>query len=202
MEKETVSVRPGGEAYVSPEGIIHSTDGKCRWVYEIDRWTDSTQWVAGVWKFALAGAVLGVLTLVWKAEGGVRTAVEVFAALTAFGAVRHIWDVLTQGRKRCVLFAMDEHTISCQQVKGKADKEKVAHTVSVWVGGQSNPSLRFETPVETALFGVRTVVADRTKGQFRLSGASGRNRIRVEGAQFDFVLERLKQYCPGKVQEE
>ena len=201
MEKETVSVRPGGTAYVSPEGIIHSTDGKYRWVCEIDRWTDCSEWVCDGWKFALAGVVLGVLTLLLKVEGGVLTAVKVFAVLTALGAVLHGWSVLTQGRKRCVLFTMDEDMVSRQQVKGKADKEKVAHTVSVWVGGQSNPSLRFETPVETAFSGVRTIVADRARGQFRLSGTSGRNRIRVEDAQFDFVLEQLKQCCPGKIRE-
>ena len=190
MEQENVRVRPGGTAYVSPEGIVHSTDGKYRWAYEVDRWMDGSQWVAGVGKYALIGAVLGVLTTF-----------EVFVALTALGAVLHVWNILTEGRKRCVLFTMDEGMVSRQQVKGKADKEKVLHTVAAWVGGQSNPSLQFEQPVETVFSGVRRVVADRARGQFRLSGTSGKNRIDVEDAQFDFVLGQLKQVCPGKVQE-
>lgn len=191
MEQGNMRVRPGGTAYVSPEGIVHSTDGKYRWVHEQDRWTDAVAWAVGVGKYALIGAVAGALT-----------AVEVFVALTALGAVLHVWHILTEGRKRCVLFTLDGETVSRRQVKGKSDKDKVLHTVSVWVGGQSNPSLKFEHPVETALSGVRTIVADRARGQFRLSGTSGRNCIRVEDVQFDFVLEQLKQCCPGKVQEE
>lgn len=201
MEHGNMQVRPGGTAYVSPEGIIHSTDGKYRWVYELDRWTDRAQWAAGVGKYALMGAVLGVLTLLLKVEGGWLTALTVFAGLSVLGPVFHGLDILTGGRSKCVLFAMDETMVSRQQVKGRASKEKVAHTVAAWVGGQSNPSLQFETPVETALSGVRAIVACRARGQFRLSGTSGRNRIRVEDAQFDFVLEQLKQFCPGTVQE-
>lgn len=201
MDKESARVRPGGTAYVSPEGIVHSTDGKYRWVYEVDRWTDGAQWAAGVGKYALIGAVLGVLTLLLKVEGGWLTALTVFAGLTALGPVLHGLDILTGGRSKCILFTMDEAMVSRQQVKGRADKDKVARTVAAWVGGQSNPALQFEPAVETALSGVRSIVAHRARGQFRLSSTSGRNCIRVEGAQFDFVLEQLKQFCPGTVQE-
>lgn len=201
MDSSNTRVRPGGTAYVSPEGIIHSTDGKYRWVYEVDRWIDGAQWAAGVGKYALMGAVLGVLTLLLKVEGGWLTALTVLVVLTALGLVLHGLDILTGGRTKCVLFTLDERMVSRQQVKGKADKEKVAHTVAAWVGGQSNPSLQFERPVETAFSGVRTIVAHRARGQFRLSGASGKNCICVEAAQFDFLLERLKQFCPGTVRE-
>lgn len=201
MDGKTMQVRPGGTAYVSPEGIVHSTDGKYRWVYQLNRWTDRSQWLDGVKWYGIAGAVLGVLSLLWKVEGGVGTAIGLFLALTALGVVLYGLELLTGGKTKCLLFTMDEEMVSCQQVKGKADKDKVLHTVSVWVGGQSNPSLQFEKYVETAFFGVRSIVADRARGQFRLSGKSGRICIRVEGAQFDFVLEQMNKTCPGKVQE-
>lgn len=196
--------RPGQKAYVSPEGIIWSTDGKLRWVCQLNKWADTTKLAAKMKKYVCVGAALGlVFALSDFGDGlnaGLLAALRFLPAFAACGALlallRYAMDCLSDGGSCCVLFAMDETMVRRQQVKGKADKDAVAHTVAVWAGGQSQPALRFEEPVETSLAGVRCIVADRAHSLLRVKGAAGTNRICVEGEQFDFVLDWLKKHCP------
>ena len=126
-------VRPGGSPYVSPEGIICSTDGKLRWAHE----------TAGL-------------------------------------------------RRRCLLYTLDDKQVSCSRVKGRATADEVTHAFAVWVGGQSQPALRFEPPKTLELSAVHRITANRTRGLIRLN----RFTLLVSSQQFDPILDFLHVHCP------
>lgn len=137
MNYEHSHVRPGGKAYVSPEGIVHSTDGKLRWARE----------TAGL-------------------------------------------------RRRCLLFTLDENRVSRCRVKGRATADEVTHAFAVWVGGQSQPALRFEPPKTLELSAVRRITADRTRGLLRLGRPWGSFDLLVSPQQLDPIADFLRRHCP------
>lgn len=96
----------------------------------------------------------------------------------------------------CVLFTADETSISSRQVKGTADKNEVFHTFSVWVGGQSQPALRFKEPRTVQLSTVKRITPNPAKQLIRLSTGLGGFSIHAESAQFEFILGYLAQHCP------
>ena len=136
MTNSQSHVRPGGSAYVSPEGIIHGTDEKYRWAYET--------------------ASLPILP------------------------------------RRCLLFTLDENRVSRCLVKGRATVDEVTHAFAVWVGGQSQPALRFEPPKVLELSTVRRITVDRTRGLIRLN----RFVLLASPQQLDPILDLLRQNCP------
>lgn len=197
-------VMPGQKAYVSPEGIIRSTDGKLRWVCRLNRWADTTKLAAKLKKYICVGAILGIIPVLSDfgvgLSAGLSAALRFVPAFAACGALlallRHGADSLSNGGTCCVLFTMDETMVRRQQVKGKADRDAVAHTVAVWTGGQSQPSLRFEEPIESRFDSIKTIVPDRGRNLLRIKSRAGVNRICVEPGQFDVVLDWLGQHCP------
>lgn len=199
MNNSPSFVRPGGRAYVSPEGIIYGTDGKLRWVYEFDQRKKPTVWLALLWKYVAVAIVVGALFLRLPPDATIFTAiaaqlaligVAVAVALIVFG-VR----LLENGPKLCLLFTLDENILSCQQVKGKTDKEKVTHAFAQWVGGQSQPSLRVCGLRTVRLDCVKKLVADPERNYIRLRGAKGLNTVFAERQQISIVLDYLKQHC-------
>jgi len=140
MNYEHSHVRPGGKAYVSPEGIVHGTDGKLRWACE-------TSLLPGL-------------------------------------------------PRRCLLFTLDENRVSRCRVKGRATADEVAHAFAVWVGGQSQPALRFEPPKTLELSAVRRITADRARRRIRLGRAMGHLDLLVSPQQFEPILDLLRGNCP------
>lgn len=192
-------VRPGGKAYVSPEGIIYGTDGKLRWVYEFDQRKKPTVLLALLWKYVAVALVVGALFLRLPPEATIVTAigaqlaligVAAAAALVVFGV-----HLLGNGPVVCLLFTMDEQTISCQQVKGKTDREKVTHAFAQWVGGQSQPSLRVCGLRMVRLDCVKKLAAHPERNRIRLGGVKRGLSIFAEPQQFQTVLDWLKRHC-------
>lgn len=101
---------------------------------------------------------------------------------------------------RCLLFTLDETAISCQQVKGRVRKEEVTHAFAVWVGGQSQPALRFHAFEQVALAGVRRIIPNSAKNRIDLRGPGCRLRLYADSQQFNTVLEHLRGYCPQAAQ--
>ena len=99
-------------------------------------------------------------------------------------------------RRRCLLFTMDESRVSRCRVKGHATAKEVTHAFAVWVGGQSQPALRFEPPKILELSAVRSIAADPTRGQIRLGRKWGSLLLLVSPQQLDPILDFLRRNCP------
>ena len=196
--------RPGQKAYVSPEGIIHSTDGKYRWVYEENRWKDPYVLTALAGRLAGIGAGIGLVLLLFRLSEGTASAIlsglPLMLGLAACGALVglacHAGSALLQGGSCCTLYTMDETMVSRQQVDGRADKQKVVRVVSEWVGGQSYPELTFKKAEQARFDDVRSIRPNRKRSCIRLGGAYACDLIRAEPQQMDFLLEHLNVYCP------
>lgn len=189
--------RPGQTAHVSPEGIIYCTDGKFRWVYEIDQRTQPTLLLSLLWKLAGLGAMAGLLLLVVQMDsGGLLRGLLVTLALAAAGAAVaaaiFAFRLLKNGPFQCLLFTADEAAVSCQLVKGKMTKEKVSHAIAAWVGGQSQPALRFHDASLCSFDRVSTIRPDPKRHTIRI----GTLPVLAEEAAFPLVLDYFKKQCP------
>ena len=101
----------------------------------------------------------------------------------------------SQGRA-CTLFTMDETSVSRRQVKGRANKDEVIHTFAVWVGGQSQPALRFKPPKSLDLSAVRHITVNRVRSLILLSRGWGRFTLSASPEQLDPILGFLRLHCP------
>lgn len=135
-------VRPGGSPYVSPEKIVHGTDGKLRWTYE------------------------------------------------------------TGLSRRCLLFTLDESRVSRSLVKGRTTADDVTHAFAVWVGGQSQPALRFQSPKTLELRAVRRIAAHPSSNKIVLKTRLASFPLLVSPQQFAPLLNFLRQSCPQAISKE
>lgn len=183
--------RPDKKASISPEGIILGVDGKYRWVYETDRRKRPAVLFALT---ALAGALsaaigacfvsLSYLLLGWAAVGALLF-------LMAYAG-----DLLVNGKTCCTLYTMDESSINSRQVEGRLDKDAVVHAFLVWVGGQSQPALRFKDPSQLSFNTVKRIAANPKRSLIRMGGTLDTFLIRAEPQQFQVVLHHLVRHCP------
>lgn len=198
-------VRPGGRAYVSAEGIVYGTDGKLRWAYEFDQRRKPTVLVELLWKYMGIFAAVGALTaLVQVSTGGTGALLSALlillgaaAAGAAVAAVLFGAHLLQEGAVVCLLFTMDEQTLSCQQVRGKTDKEKVTRAFAEWVGGQSQPSLRVRGLRAVGLERVKKLTVEPARDRVRLRGAGKAPAVFAEPGQMETVLDFLRRHCPN-----
>ena len=103
---------------------------------------------------------------------------------------------LFRSSPRCLLFTMDERTISIRQVKGRVRRQDVVHAFSVWVGGQSQPSLRFKDLRTVQLSGVKSITLNPDKKRIRLGTGWSSFSICAEPEQFEPILAHLSRACP------
>lgn len=198
--QHAVRPRPGGTAYVSPEDIIYCTDGKFRWVYEIDQRRQPTLLLSLLWKLMTLGAIAGLLILMVRMGShghtiflsGLLLTLALVTAGALVSAAIFALRLLKNGPLLCLLFTADETGVSCQQVKGKTSKDRVTHAVAAWVGGQSQPALRFHDADTCRFDGVSTIRPNPKHHTIRLGGLA----VLAEEAQFPLVLDYFKKQCP------
>lgn len=123
--------------------------------------------------------------IIYGTDRKCRWVYELPARFTLFG-----------GGPRCLLFTLDETAISCRQVKGRARREEVTHAFAVWVGGQSQPALRFQAFQQVPLARVRRIIPNSAKNRIDLRGPGCRLRLYADSRQFNTVLGHLHGYCP------
>lgn len=189
--------RPGQTACVSPEGIIYCTDGKFRWVYEIDQRRHPTLFLSLLWKLMAVGVIIGLLLLPMRmGSHGLLSGLLLTLFLAAAGAVVSAaifaFRLLKSGPFQCLLFTADEVMVSRQLVKGRMTKEKVSHAIAAWVGGQSQPALRFHDADTCRFDRVSTIRSDQKRHTIRI----GTLTVLAEEAAFPLVLDYFKRSCP------
>jgi hypothetical protein len=130
--------------------------------------------------------VLGGLPfLLGLTAAGALLALAVFACLA-----------LSPAGVYCVVFAMDENMVCQQRVIDRVGKQKVADIIAEWVGGQSQPFLRFQPVIGSEFETVRSIRANSERDLILIRDAAGTNRIYLERQQFEPVLNYMIQHCP------
>lgn len=108
---------------------------------------------------------------------------------------KYRWVIQPSQGRACTLFTMGENTISRQQVKGRASRDEVIHAFSVWVGGQSQPALRFHPPKQMELPAVRRILVWPDKNRIVLRQGLSRLLLQTDAAQLEPVLDYLSYHC-------
>lgn len=98
--------------------------------------------------------------------------------------------------RRCLLFTMDEHSVSSHQAKGRVSKDEIIHAFCVWVGGQSQPALRFHPPRQMELAAVRRILVRPRRNRMVLQCGLNRFPLQTDPAQCEVILDYLSRHCP------
>ena len=113
---------------------------------------------------------------------------------------KYRWALEISGlRRRCLLFTLDKSRISRSRVKGRATADEVTHAFAVWVGGQSQPALRFDPPKTLELSAVRRIIPNPARNLILLKVGLSRFSILVNPQQLDPILDFLRRNCPQAI---
>lgn len=191
------------------------SDGKYRWVYEMNLLTNPTVFltvfkifffialflwlVVGLFADLVHGDVQGFLNF-----GKVMLVVlAIFAGLTLLGVL-----ILAAiyGGKYVVLFEMDEERIKHIQLPRQARKAQVVGVIAAMAGiAAKNPAaigagtLAAGKSSSTSEYRkVRRVIPRRALHLIKVNQLFERNQIYVPKEDFDFVYEYIKSRCPQK----
>ena len=191
------------------------SDGKYRWVYEMNLLTNPTVsltvikifffialflWlVVGLFADLIHGDVQAFLNF-----GKVMLVVlAIFAGLTLLGVL-----ILAAiyGGKYVVLFEMDEERIKHIQLPRQARKAQVVGVIAAMAGiAAKNPAAigagtlaAGKTSSTSEYRKVRRVVPRRALHLIKVNQLFERNQIYVQKEDFDFVYEYIKSRCPQK----
>ena len=200
----------GKDPYVS-KNVVLCTDGKYRWVYEMNLYKDlSILWLVAK---VIGGVILGL--------GFVFFLVELFGdhnysfVLEMIGIMFGIFFVLIilgyllyaamNGGKYCVVFTMDDKGILHEQQAKQAKKAELVADLLVLAGaltgnltsvGMGLTSAR-RTSMYTSFEGTKKLIGYAKKGKIKISAALDHNQIYCEEEDFNFVWNYIKSRCTG-----
>lgn len=185
------------------------TDGKYRWIYELDMLRNPVI-------FSTVIAVLGLgfcssfllVTVLDIVEGhfsfdnlkvlGILCSVLIVICLLSYLIVAKVY-----GYKYIVVFEMDEEGINHIQKDSQADKARILSGIVALSGtATKNPGVAgagllaySKTHMYTAFSKVRKIVPNRRFNYIKLNERLFRNQVYCDEADFDFVYNYIKQRC-------
>lgn len=198
----------------APEaGVQHCSDGKYRWVYEVDMLRNPYIFYDVVGVLALSFGIVGLfVTLLNGCENGFSLETLwsfllgfgiLFAFMCVLGIIAYLIVALVNGRKYNALFEMDEEGIVHTQIK-----RKVKHaTIMMWMGvfagiiagrpGQIPSSIRAATAtsLSSTFTRVRKVKAVPRHNLIKVNGLLTHNRVYVRSEDYQMVYDYICQHC-------
>lgn len=195
------------------DGVILCNDGKYRWTYEVNLYKN-TQTLRDL--FLAIGFGLGFLfVLMVIAEithhadlENMVTMFLVFLGIAAFLSVLaivsyYIWAV-SRGGRYCVLFIMDEQSITHQQMPSEVKKSQVIGAIGTLAGiatgnlttaGASLLAASAST-FRTEFRNVKKIKVVRKRNLIKVNEMLTKNRVYVSDEDYFFVLNFICQHCP------
>ena len=193
--------------------ILRCSDGKYRWIYDLNLLKNPTIFLL-VWKiFAciLAGIFL-VTTVVdaisWPGEflnsllNGLRVFGWLFLGMAVLVAISCLIYAAMMGGKYSVLFEMDETGVNHKQVSWQANRAKQVSALTIMAGfaagnvttvGVGMNAGRSEMYSDWA--SVRRVKCYPRRGLIKVNGILRRNQVYAAPEDFDFVREYILSHC-------
>ena len=196
------------DLYVS-RNVLLCTDGKYRWVYEMNLFKDL--WV--FWMILkifggiiLAGMVLSLIIELFGDHnyafvlqmGGIMAAI--FLGLSILGYLLY---AAMMGGKYCVIFTMDEKGVLHEQQAKQAKKASIIGDLLVLAGAASGNLTTVgigmthgnRNAMYTAFKGTKKLTGIRSKNTIVLREGLSNNRVWCEDEDFDFVWDYIKARC-------
>ena len=206
--RETIAGTDGSNPYVS-KNVLLCTDGKYRWVYEMNLFKDL--WVFGTILKIFGGIILAGMAIFLIVElfgdhryedvlkmGGIMAAI--FLGLTILGYLLY---AAMMGGKYCVIFTMDEKGILHEQQAKQAKKASIIGDLLVLAGAASGNLTTIgigmthgnRNAMYTAFKGTKKLTGIRRKNTIVLREGLSNNRVWCEDEDFDFVWDYIKAHC-------
>lgn len=201
---------------VTGENVTLCNDGKYRWVYDMNLYTNPT-----------------ILLVVLKIFFWIIVGTWLFISLVTCCTSRHVWDdvcdftwvfaligvgflafctmcyylfALFVGGKYCVLFEMDEGGVMHKQMPYNTKKSKVIGYVTALAGVATGKAamvgsglhVAAKTQQHSDFKRVRSIEVYRRRNVIKVNSPFNYNQVYARDEDFDFVLEFIKSHIPAK----
>ena len=200
------------------KGVTLCDDGKYRWIYPFNMWTNPTILflVYKIFLCIFAGVGLLILFLSWDhiAWGDWEKMWDdtwPFLAFVGFFCVliflAYAIVAGMYGGKYTILFTMDENGINHEQIPEQAKKARKLGMLTAGAGAAggslSTIGLGISVASRTSMYSdfksVRSVKAGRWSNVIKIREILSNNQVYVRKEDFDFVFDYIRAHCP-KVQ--
>ncbi len=200
------------------KGVTLCNDGKYRWIYPLNMWTNPTILFLVYKIFIGIGIGIGILITIlnwrhiswegwnklWDETWPVLVFIAVFAVIIFLG---YAIVAGMYGGKYIILFTMDENGINHEQIPEQAKKARklgmLTAGAGVAGGNLSTTGLGISVAARTSMYSdfksVRSVTRGRWGNVIKIREILSNNQIYVRDEDFDFVYNYIKEHCP-KVQ--
>lgn len=193
------------------KNVVLCTDGKYRWVYEVNLFKDLS--ILGL-LYKVFGITIGILVVIFflvelfdghnymfvLEMAGIL--IGIFAVLCIVGYLIY---AAVMGGKYCVVFTMDDKGILHEQQAKQAKKANIISDLTVLAGilagnittigiGLTNKG---RTSMRTSFKGTKKIVAAPKQNLIKLVFGLEHNRVWCEPEDFNFVWNYIKSRCEG-----
>ena len=186
-------------------------DGKYRWMYSVNLFTDPTFFFL-VWKiffFILLGVFAVTFIVDWVEWGFGHSVMNnlkfygiILLGMTALVAVGYLIYAAIMGGKYTVLFEMDENGVNHRQIRSQAKKAQIIGELTALAGalagkpsvvGIGLTSQRSEMRTDFSI--VRKVKAYPRRRLIKVNGLLEHNQVYAQKEDFEFVKDYIVSHC-------
>lgn len=194
--------------------VQQGVDGKYRWAYEVNLYTNPSVLSEVLWVMGIStGVVFGFIFLLMLFEGdasadamlGFGKALLITAGVVLVVSLLgyYLW-ALVNGGRYLALFTMDDAGITHSQHPRHVERAQKMGMLTALVGLLARkPSVMgagmlsaARTEMSSEFDRVRRVKAVRRRNLIKVNERFGRNRVFVADADFDFVYDFIRRHCP------
>ena len=207
MAKKAFGV-DGRDPYVS-KNVLLCTDGKYRWVYEMNLLKNPTILFTILKIFGGIILAAGIIGFIFQLFGGhdylmiLKTMVYAMALMAGLSILGYLVYAAIMGFHYCVIFTMDEKGILHQQQPKQAKKAEVIAGLTVLAGIMSSNltttgigMTSSRTSMHTSFEGTKKITAVPRRDLIKLDSLLDHNQVYCNAEDFDFVWQHIKAHCP------
>ena len=192
-------------------GMTQSSNGKIRWVYEMNMWKNPTLLIT-IWKISLLASLAPALLMFFLSlEQGIFEAIilslkvggMVVGIITALLMLAYPLVTIINGGKYCVVFEMDEKGIHHIQMQKQFKKSQTLAMIGAVVGTLAgSPSTiggnllaGSKQSLYTQFSKVKKIIVNKRRHVIYLNEALKHNQIYVSSEDFDYVHQFILKRC-------
>lgn len=202
------------EEVVKQNGIVRKADGSYIWYYEL-RMFRNPAILFTLFKIFASIVFLMSLLVGFLDSKNIFESIKLIALFNLYGdlgllalvALAYGLYALVLGRKYCVIFEMNEKSISHKQLDRQFKKAEVVSFLTTLVGGAAGSATTMgagilagtRNEMVTQFNKVKTMVVKRNRSVIYLQSGLSWNQIYVRKEDFDFVLDFITKRLPQRV---